>query len=249
MRKKNVTEEELHQHLDGELPPSRVRDGEAHLLADPDSASRVAAYRQQKSALHARFDGALGEIVPERLLAAAGPGNRRSLGLVLKLAAAVLLLAASWSAGWAMRGGEGVALAQQAALAHAVFTPEKRHPVEVDGGQEEHLVAWLSKRLGAPLRAPALNSQGYTLVGGRLLTGSEGPAAQFMYENEIGERLTLNVAAISPFATETEFHFVEQLGLAMFLWVDGPLGFALTARAEREALSTIAREVYEQLMI
>ena len=35
----------------------------------------------------------------------------------------------------------------------------------------------------------------------------------------------------------------------MFLWVDGPLGFALTARAEREALSTIAREVYEQLMI
>ena len=44
-------------------------------------------------------------------------------------------------------------------------------------------MAWLSKRLGTTLRAPKLDAEGLSLVGGRLLpaegtTGQAAPAAQ-----------------------------------------------------------------------
>ena len=55
------------------------------------------------------------------------------------------------------------------------------HPVEVGADDEQHLVNWLSKRLGVKVRAPKLDDAGMSLVGGRLLPGENGPVAQFMY--------------------------------------------------------------------
>jgi anti-sigma factor RsiW len=81
--------------------------------------------------------------------------------------------------------------AQQAAVAYAVFQPEVRHPVEVTAAQHEHLVQWLSKRLGRSLKVPVLTAHGYELVGGRLLPGDDGARAQFMYQNSSGQRITL----------------------------------------------------------
>ena len=76
-----------------------------------------------------------------------------------------------------------MSFAQRADVAYAVYTPEQRHPVEVAASEEEHLISWLSKRLNRPLSVPSLQEYGYSLVGGRLLPGEAGPAAQFMYEN------------------------------------------------------------------
>jgi anti-sigma factor RsiW len=95
-------------------------------------------------------------------------------------------------AGWQLHAARAIATAQaevpgfvkRAAIAHAVYSPEVRHPVEVGADQEQHLVAWLSKRLGAPLRAPKLDDVGYFLVGGRLLPGENGPVAHFMYQSK-----------------------------------------------------------------
>ena len=99
--------------------------------------------------------------------------------------------------GWIVHGvvptgasSPGAALARQAAIAHAVYAPEVRHPVEVPATEEQHLVAWLSKRLGTGLKAPKLAPLGYELVGGRLLSGSNGPVAHFMYQDTRGIRLT-----------------------------------------------------------
>lgn len=65
--------------------------------------------------------------------------------------------------------------------------------MEVAADQEAHLVAWLSKRLGTPLKVPRLDTLGFGLVGGRLLPGDQGPVAQFMYQDGQGQRLTLYV--------------------------------------------------------
>ncbi len=54
--------------------------------------------------------------------------------------------------------------------------PEVRHPVEVTAAQQDHLVQWLSKRVGRPLKVPVLAAEGYELVGGRLLSGDGGAA-------------------------------------------------------------------------
>ena len=53
-----------------------------------------------------------------------------------------------------------------AIAAHRTFSVEVRHPVEVDAGQEAHLVQWLSKRLGRSLVVPDLAAAGFQLMAG-----------------------------------------------------------------------------------
>ena len=78
---------------------------------------------------------------------------------------------------------------------YRTFSVEARHPVKVDAGQEAHLVQWLSKRLGRQLVVPDLTAAGFRLMGGRLLPAEDRAAAQFMYQNSNGERLTLYLRA------------------------------------------------------
>jgi hypothetical protein len=106
-------------------------------------------------------------------------------------------------------------------LYHAVYSPEVRHPVEVGAAEQEHLVNWLSKRLGAKLRAPLLTREGYELVGGRLLPGDSGAVAQFMYQDAKGKRLTLYVSRLAAENRDTAFRFSQEDKVAVFYWTRG----------------------------
>ncbi len=189
--------------------------------------------------------------MPQRLQATL---ERRTRPLrFLRLAAALGWLSVGVAAGWLGRGAEVAApprtvqLVRDAALAHAVFVPEVRHPVEVAADQEQHLVAWLSKRLGGEVRAPALAELGFELVGGRLLPAASGPAAQFMYQDGSGHRLTLYVRTGVSENRQTAFQFAQEGALRVFYWADGPFGYALTGDIEREPLLRVAHKVYTQL--
>lgn len=176
-------------------------------------------------------------------------------------ASLVLAFAAGWigSGFWDAQASAQVAsaapvrnFARQAAAAHVVYLPEVRHPVEVPAAQQEHLVQWLSKRLGRPLKVPVLAAQGYELIGGRLLPGDDGARAQFMYQNATGERITLYVGAVKPGAgaasvRETAFRFSEEGAVPSFYWVDQGFGYALAGRLPRAALQGLATSVYQQL--
>jgi len=130
-----------------------------------------------------------------------------------------------------------------AITAHRIFSAEVRHPVEVDAGQEAHLVQWLSKRLGRQLVVPDLASAGFRLMGGRLLPSEDGPAAQFMYENG-NDRVTLYLR--TGVGGETAFRYHEENGIGAFYWADEGFGYAITAKADRELLLRIAEIVYQQ---
>lgn len=247
-----VRKAELHAFVDGQLDAARRREVEAYLASNPDAAERVAAYHRQKEALHALLAPVLEEPLPRSLEPPRAP---RRLIHVAWAAAAVVMLVVGGVAGWQLRG-MGVqqavaqkerAVADQAAIAHAVFTPQRRHPVEVGAEEEAHLVAWLSKVLGARLRAPHLADLGFALVGGRLLSAPNGPAAQFMYENPAKRRLTLYVVNDPSWKGKTEFRFAEQRGVSVFYWIDGSLGYALTAEMPKPELFEIAQAVYRQL--
>lgn len=138
-------------------------------------------------------------------------------------------------------------MARQAALAHAVFTPEVRHPVEVAADQEDHLVRWLPRKMGTKLTCPKLGSLGYELVGGRLLSGPNGPVAHFMFQDARGARLTLYVSIQRGEPRETAFRFSQEGKVAVFYWIDGRYGYALSGEIGREALLTVATSVYKQL--
>jgi anti-sigma factor RsiW len=131
--------------------------------------------------------------------------------------------------------------------AHVVYTPEVRHPVEVSADEEKHLVGWLSKRLGARVEAPSLSRLGYELLGGRLLASDGGPAAQFMYQNQAGKRLTLFVRHKRDAEQDTAFRFAKRNGIQGFYWVDRELGYALIGDIDRSNISQAAHIVYTEL--
>ncbi|HEX9843157.1 MAG TPA: anti-sigma factor [bacterium] len=245
----------LHAYVDGVLPVEQVPAVEGYLAEHPAEARRIEAYRRQNSALRALGDYLAAQPVPAR-------PARRLRGLqgwrhVRTLAAAVLLLAAGAGGGWWLRGelpapampGSPAlgAFALDAAMAHRVYVPEVLHPVEVGAAQEKHLVTWLSKRLGNPVRAPYLKGLGFELVGGRLLPSATGPAAQFMYQDAQGVRLTLYVLTADQPAGSSAFRFVQKGDVGVFYWLDGALDYALAGELQRERLLDVAMTIYKDL--
>ena len=126
------------------------------------------------------------EPVPDRLTLSRITRSRRSWGAVAA-AAAVVAFVIGGVAGWMARGASAAApsavelFTTDAIEAHKLYIGEVRHPIEVKA-EEDHLLPWLSRRVGTTLRAPDLGAFGLKLLGGRLLPGVSGPAALFMYE-------------------------------------------------------------------
>jgi anti-sigma factor RsiW len=141
----------------------------------------------------------------------------------------------------------GAAFPTRAARAHLVYAPEVRHPVEVDAKEQEHLVKWLSKRLALDLKVPLLASEGFELLGGRLLPGPEGPVAQFMYQDGAGKRLTLYVSKPNRSDTLSAFRFAQEGPVSVFYWIDRDCGYALSGELDRATLTRVAGTVYKQL--
>ncbi|MBW8756951.1 MAG: anti-sigma factor [Burkholderiales bacterium] len=246
-----VTEAELHAHADRQLTPERAAEVAAWLAHRPDEAARVRAWEAHKRELRTLYDPVLDEAVPPALRRRArrpAPWFGRP---TLAAAAALLLALAAGAGGWALRGAHDAPLVAaapppndfpaRAAIAHTVYAPEVKRPVEVDVG--------------------------YALEGGRLLPGERGPVAQFMYRDEAGHRLTLYVsnekAGTPPTAAnglasadlrgsgdahaDTAFRFASEGAVNVFWWVDGPFRYAITAPADRAALTQVSAEVYRQL--
>lgn len=244
-----LTDELLHAYVDNALTDEERREVEGWIAEDADAARRVRAYLEQNLGLHALYDSVLTEA---HALDVRPP--RRAVNASLWLAlAATLVLGIGIGFGWrSWQGGSSgpVSIARDAALAHVAYVPEVRHPVEVSAAEEKHLVAWLSKRLDAPLRTPSLTSFGYQLLGGRLLPPTSrrdpAPLALLMYENPQGKRLSLLVKREANNA-ETSFRFSEDQGARVFYWIDGPFGYALAGDIARDELQAIARGVYQQL--
>jgi anti-sigma factor RsiW len=138
-------------------------------------------------------------------------------------------------------------LLADAAAAHLVYTAEVRHAVEVPATEEEHLATWLGRRLDVPLRVPDLSKSGYELVGGRLLPAGKGvPAAQLMYQDQGGRRLTLYMRA-APDHERTAFRFSQEGKLSALYWEDGRTAWVLVGELPREQLLALANQVYAAL--
>lgn len=251
-----VSEADLQAYVDGRLEPARRTLVESWLAARPDEAERVAAYRRLSGEVRAAYQTMLSEPVPEGLMRAGGRRGRvRQFALAaawVALGAAIGVLATlelrATPPGAAQLANESAIMARRAAIAHATYSPEVRHPVEVGAGDEAHLVAWLSKRLGVQLRVPKLNEAGLSLVGGRLLPGETGPVAQLMYEMPNGRRLTLYVRQERAHDAETAFRYAREKNVGVFYWIDRDCGYAIASSdLGREELLKVAQLVYKQL--
>ncbi|HOM14615.1 MAG TPA: anti-sigma factor [Rubrivivax sp.] len=259
-----VDDDELHAFVDAQIDAARLPAVLAWLQAHPDAAARVLQWQAQRLQLRqlARsIDvGDTPAALTDAVALAAARARRRTRRTLWPQAAAVLLLVAAALAGgrywerWAAADAPAAlaaspAFVHDAVLAHAVYVPDKRHPVEVGASDEAHLVQWLSRRLGSPLKVPSLARYGYRLLGGRLLPGEGTPRAQFMYENAQGSRVTLYVAVFEPGQAPdaAAFRSVRTGGEESFFWVEDRFGYALSGNAGGPDMQALAREVHGQL--
>ncbi|WP_166415969.1 anti-sigma factor family protein [Cochlodiniinecator piscidefendens] len=241
----NITDDILHAFVDGQLNPKESEQVEAYLNANPDKAQEIADWQLQNEAINALYPA------PEAIapLPLAANRNRAPFGAI---AASVAALAVGLGIGWFSRGSlerDNTITAEligDAITAHAVYAADPHRPVEIGASEEELLLRWLSNRVGRPLTAPNLSDQGYQLVGGRLLSVSEGPAAQFMYENDDGVRVTL-FAIRAETSTLASFTYQETDEGNGFYWEDETLRYAIVGDISRDTLNALAVQVYDQL--
>lgn len=263
-----LTEDEIHALVDGRLAPAALSALQIRLAQDLVAQATVLKWQQQRTALRGLHQHVLIEPLPATLLAAAqqSAASQQEINQWWRwggMAAGVLLaFGVGWFSHTAWQGASPSPLlakaraaqgfAQQAGFAHVVYSPELRHPVEVSAAEQEHLVQWLSKRVGRPLKVPNLGPQGYELMGGRLLPGDAGARAQFMFQNAAGTRITLYLGAIDKAAGgadahETSFRFAADGPVPSFYWIDQGFGYALTGPLPRAALMQLVQAVYRQL--
>jgi anti-sigma factor RsiW len=249
-----IMEEDLQAYVDGRVSGTRLADIEAYLAQHPEVRERVALEQRQRAALRGQLESKFAEPIPARLWIANIQAMRRGRWVrrLRAVAAGVLLFAAGAGIGWvaasrmeaeSARPTPGTtALTENASAAYRTFVVEVAHPVEVGAQQEAHLLQWLSRRLGKPLVAPDLMPFGYRLMGGRLLPAGSGAAAQLMYDDPTGKRLTVYVRAAQ--GSETAFRFQHEGETSTFAWIDQGFGFAVTGSVSRDELLPIAEAVY-----
>ena len=250
-----IREEDLLAYVDGELSEARRLEVEAHLAEHEGDRDLVAEWQAQNETLKALFpkgeDDIPLDLDPREIDRKSIANDSAGWTGLRAMATSLILLVAGAAGGWFGHqnfGSDQVtpeAVAQLAINAHNVYSIDKRHPVEVTADQSDHLVKWLSKRLGTQLVAPDLSAQDYHLVGGRLLAATEGAAAQFMYEDSKGGRVTLFV---TPNSTEqlAGFEFASQGLTRAFYWLDSSLNYTLVGEVDRDQLLGLATRLYAQ---
>jgi anti-sigma factor RsiW len=256
---RRISEAELHAYVDGELTPEDRAEIEVLLATAPGDAILVREFRELNQAIGQRYavqpDAALPGRMRQTLARMPERRGARPPSFARRwspLAAAILVAVLAAVGGYLARGltletrRPQDAFVATAIGAHSVYVPEVRHPVEVGAAEEAHLVQWLTRRIGANVRAPLLAPLGWKLVGGRLLPDRGLPAAQFMYEDTAGRRLTLYMRKETGL-NNTAFRFGESDGFGAFYWVDRPLAYAIAGRLSREELMSLATAVYAQL--
>jgi len=244
-----IGEDDLQAYQDRRLPLERAAMVEAYLAAHPEVAQRMQQYAGLEVQLAAALTAKLEEPIPSRLRIAAVAGRRRRrLATALGRVAAALLLVAAGAAGeryteFRFRPEPLGAATANAVAAFHTFTVEVRHPVEVRAEDGPNLAQWLSSRLDRPVTPPDLSPEGFRLMGGRLLPTAGVPAAQLMYDDDHGTRLTVYVQPMG--IDGEEFRLTRQGGVRTVYWAERRLALAVTGRTSDAILMAVARRVHD----
>lgn len=247
MTQTEITTDMLHAFVDGQLNDSDTALVETYLCENPDRAAEVADWAMQNTAILDLFPS------PDRLIKL--PATPQAANLrrtpIRAIAASISILAIGITLGWTASNLQTqnteitvTGLVQQAINAHAVYTADPHRPVEVKASEEALLIRWLSNRIGEQLSAPDLSANGFDLVGGRLLSVADGPAAQFMYENADGTRITL-FATRAVNSQMAEFTFKQNGKTNSFYWQDDRLRYAIIGDLPRADLNRLAIRIYD----
>lgn len=255
-----VSEAELQAYVDGQLAVGgRVRI-ESYLAAHPAQAERLESYRKQNIGLHSLFDARDGEDdladLPPDMARLAGELDRKfsrrrfADSRLPRLAAGFALLFAAGLGGWlthdqlSRHNDPLAAFNRQAAAAHAQVANHQAAGLSEAGADGRRVITWLSDSPdGAGLQLPDLKDIGFELIADRVLpfSGSDA-AAQLIYEDDNGQRITLYLRA-GQNAVKSTFAFRREGEVSQFFWQDGRFAFSLIGMMAQERLLEIAEAI------
>lgn len=247
-----IGEDDLHAFLDGVLDERRRDAVRRYLDAHPEAQSRLSAYRSQGEALREALAPLADQPLPAELsLKSIVERRRKTLVGRRRIAAAAAFLCVGGLSGWFGREAvsppaRGIeALGREAVDNYAVYASDTLRPVELASDQRATLTRWVSERLDTPVRAPDLQSAGYSFLGGRLVTTPNGPAALFIYEGSEADRLTVMVRpmAVDRNRTMSERSYGALDGVT---WSRDGVGYSVLAPRDSVYLRPVAEDVRRQ---
>jgi len=245
---------EINAYVDGELDMQGLAEVETWLADHPEDAARVHAYKLQKLHFHQLYDLPKNAPLPQGLREVlAANSMRRWLPGWRQLAAGIMLLVVGGIGGWygdnLLRTPQRIAgqgFVQRALNNYAVFAYDAARPVEIGTNDDGEYLAWLSERVGKPLRTPDLAGAGFTLIGGRLVSDQGTPAALFMYEDNKNQRLTLYVRPASG-GVNTKVQRNTVHDMTALYWSDRTLDYAVAGEIPLQELRRIAEMVSQDI--
>lgn len=260
----HLSDEQLCAYLDNELDATGRAAVERALAQDPAVRARLSSWSSQTEDLRAALDAGLDEPLPAGLLRIASAPPQEAAPAKLAARTAWRDVLAGWLPSPRFAGALAVAvlvgvfvgkdllprldtngqLVRLASVAHHVYSPDKRQPVEVKS-EDPTLTSWISKRLGKKVFAPQVG--GFRFMGGRLLAGAEEPAGQFMYEDASGKRLTVFVRTEGAQNRNTAPECDTYRGISVCYWYAGDVAYALAGELPSSTLASLAAPAAESV--
>ena len=102
-------------------------------------------------------------------------------------------------------------------------------PMEFRGDDAADLDRWLAGRFGEAGRVPDLAAAGYRLLGGRLLSTEQGPAAMLVYQDRAGARVGVYVRPRGRLPSNGER---RDGGLLAQYWSEQHVSFAIVSAGD-----------------
>lgn len=256
-----LTDEQLCAYLDNELDQAARATVERALAQDAAAREKLAFWSAQSGSLRRALDDSLDEPLPAGLIKFAKTPPLQAIATrkaSWRDMLAALLPSPRFAGALAVAVLVGIVVGKEllprldtdgqlvrlASVAHHVYSPDKRQPVEVKG-EDPTLTSWISKRLGKKVFAPQLG--GFRFLGGRLLAGAEEPAGQFMYEDAEGKRLTVFVRTEGALDRRTVPECDAYRGISVCYWYAGDVAYALAGELPASTLATLAGPAAESV--
>jgi len=242
MKNDDIQPEDLCAYIDGRFPADRLAKMEKYLASNTEARQFVATGQAQNRMLRGSLEPVLAEPIPTALLqAATGQENSRWLGFS-KIAAVLMVgfFSGFFGNDFLQQQTSSDELLDKVGLAYQIYATDDVRPVEVWADNSPEMMTWLSSRLETRIEIPAFSSLGFRLVGGRLMMGTEKPAALLVFEDDSRRRLAFYIRSDMPIGRGVDLDTQQRRGIRMAAWQRENNGYALSGPLSADEMAQAA---------
>jgi anti-sigma factor RsiW len=235
----DISPDELHAFVDGELPPERATAVAAAVAADPGLRRQVDDFRADKALIASHYGSLIDRPLPLKMQAMLARGRRprflQRREAWMALAASIVLAVLGWMSFSYVGERPDEAMVAEALAAHTGI--EAGNVGEVSAARQT-----LREVLDLELQAPDLSRLGYTLAGVRTLgAAAEARAVLLDYRDARARVFTLYMRRSTG---DVRFEMLKQGETRICVWQDDVLGAVMMGEMSAGEMLRLASAAY-----